>query len=477
MSRYPASAAEVSLEETAADTLDSAGEILRNPSLSIIGLGYVGAVSAACFAKLGLPVLGVDVDAEKVAAVASGQSPIVEPGLSAMLAEGAVEGRIQATDDLEAAVHQTNVTLIMVGTPSRQDGTCELGYVEEVSLAIGRALAKKAGHHVVVLRCSVPPGTTLGVVVPLIEKGSGKRLGEDFSVAFCPEFLREGAAIKDFFACSRTVIGASDDIATAVVRRIFNGVETKFVSASIPVAETVKYVDNVWHATKVVFANEVGRVCKQLDLDSHDVMNIFVMDNKLNISPAYMKPGFAFGGSCLPKDVRAFARMAADRGVDIPLISHVMASNRAQIEQVHQLLAPYRGRRIAFLGVAFKSGTDDIRESPIFEVIARLLTEGENISIHDSCWPSSSISGSCTPVPHVRQQDQPAGTSVVERIAALASSDLADVISRSDVLVVSHNTDAYRKAITERPAHVDVIDLVRLFAEPPIGTGYQGISW
>lgn len=477
MSRHLASAAEVSIDEAAAGSSVSAGDALENPSLSIIGLGYVGAVSAACFAKLGLPVLGVDIDAEKVAAVASGQSPIVEPGLSAMLAEGAVEGRIHATHDLEAAVRETNVTLIMVGTPSRQDGTCELGYVEEVSLAIGRALAKKAEHHVVVLRCSVPPGTTLGVVVPLIEKGSGKRLGDGFSVAFCPEFLREGAAIKDFFACSRTVIGASDEIATAVVRRIFTGIETKFVNSSIPVAETVKYVDNVWHATKVVFANEVGRVCKQLDLDSHDVMNIFVMDNKLNVSPAYMKPGFAFGGSCLPKDVRAFARLAADRGVDIPLIAHVIASNRAQIEQVHQLLAPYRGRRIAFLGVAFKSGTDDIRESPVIEVIAKLLADGENVSIHDSCWPSSGVSGACTPVPQVRQHGQQSGASLIEKVAALACSDVNELIDRSDVLVVSHATDAYRKAITERPSHVDVIDLARLFAEPPRGDGYQGISW
>lgn len=441
-------------------------------SLGVVGLGHVGAVSAACLAALGFRVIGVDVEPAKVEAIANGQSPISEPGLGELLSKGTASGRISATQDLAAAVGETDATLIMVGTPSRSDGTCDLSFVQEVSRGIGRALANSSRHHVIVLRCSVPPGTTLDVVVPILEQTSGKRLGSDFSIAFCPEFLREGAAIQDFFSCARTVIGASDPAAATLIQRIFAGIETNFVTASIPVAETVKYVDNVWHATKVAFANEVGRVCKQLGLDSYDVMDIFAQDTKLNISRAYLRPGFAFGGSCLSKDVRAFSRLAADHGVEIPLISNLIASNRAQVAEAVKLLAPFSGRKFAFLGITFKAGTDDVRESPILDVIASLLESGERVRVHDETWPPRNADGSLLSRPNGAEPSRSA-----ERVAALAVDDAASLVAGSDVVVVGHASDFYRNVVAQRPAGVAVVDLARLFGKPPSDSNYQGISW
>ena len=302
------------------------------PSISVIGLGYVGAVSMACLASLGFRMVGVDISADKVGLIKSGKSPIVEARLGELLADGVEKGLIEATQNLIAAVLDTDVTFMSVGTPTAADGSCDLTYVRQASAAIGQALAMKQGFHVVVLRCSVPPGTTLDVVSAEIEKASGLKLGSGFGLCFNPEFLREGVAVADFFAPPKTVIGASDKRSEAIVEKIYGKIDEKVLFISIEAAEMVKYADNVWHATKVAFGNEIGRICKALDIDSHEVMNVFVKDTKLNLSPYYLKPGFAFGGSCLPKEVRAVSHLGAELGVAVPLIDSLFVSNDRHVQ-------------------------------------------------------------------------------------------------------------------------------------------------
>ncbi|MEL7048780.1 MAG: nucleotide sugar dehydrogenase, partial [Pseudomonadota bacterium] len=291
--------------QTSLDRLSEISKGADKPAISVVGLGYVGAVSMACLSHLGFRMVGVDVCHDKISSINEGRAPIVENRLGDLLAEGVAAERISATDNLVAAVLDTDVTFMSVGTPTSQDGSCDLTYVRQASRAIGQALAMKESYHVVVLRCSVPPGTTMDVVAEDVQKASGKMLGRDFGMCFNPEFLREGVAVADFFEPPKTVVGASDQRAAETVSAIYGAIDDKVIFTSIAAAEMVKYVDNIWHAAKVAFGNEVGRICKALEIDSHDVMNIFVQDTKLNLSPYYLKPGFAFGGSCLPKEVRA----------------------------------------------------------------------------------------------------------------------------------------------------------------------------
>jgi GDP-mannose 6-dehydrogenase len=305
--------------------------IQAKPKISVIGLGYVGAVSVACLSHLGFEMVGVDIAHDKVEDIKAGRSPIVEARLEELLSEGVKAGRIDATTNLISAVMASQVTFLSVGTPTAADGSCDLKYVREASRAIGQAIAMKNDFHLVVLRCSVPPGTTLDVVCPEIEAASGKRLGEGFGLCFNPEFLREGVAVADFFAPPKTVVGASDTRSRDIASGIYREIDKNVLIVSIEAAEMVKCADNVWHATKVAFANEVGRLCKSLEIDSHEVMDVFVKDTKLNLSPYYLKPGFAFGGSCLPKEVRAVSHLADERGLDLPLVASLMSSNTRQI--------------------------------------------------------------------------------------------------------------------------------------------------
>ena len=284
----------------------------------------------------------------------------LEARLGALLNEGVENNLIDATDNLIAAVLDTDVTFMSVGTPTAADGSCDLTYVRQASRAIGQAIAMKEAFHVVVLRCSVPPGTTLDVVGEEIAKASGKALGVEFGLCFNPEFLREGVAVADFYAPPKTVVGASDARSQAIVSRIYKEVDPNLLFVSIAAAEMVKYADNVWHATKVAFGNEIGRLCKALDIDSHEVMDVFVKDTKLNLSPYYLRPGFAFGGSCLPKEVRAVGHLAEEIGVNLPLVQSLMASNVPHIEQGERLLERFSNKRIAFLGITFKPGTADL---------------------------------------------------------------------------------------------------------------------
>lgn len=446
----------------------------EKPSISVIGLGYVGAVSMACLSHLGFRMVGVDVSREKVDAIKAGRSPIVEERLGELLDEGAQCGRIDATTNLVAAVMDTDVTFLSVGTPTSKDGGCDFTYVRQASRAIGQALAMKSGYHVVVLRCSVPPGTTLDVVVPEVEAASGKKLGTDFGVCFNPEFLREGVAVADFFGPPKTVVGASDARAEQTVMAIYEAVDKNVIFTSIASAEMVKYVDNVWHATKVAFGNEVGRLCKKLGIDSHDVMNIFVKDTKLNLSPYYLKPGFAFGGSCLPKEVRAVSHIAHAIGVEVPLIDSLMVSNQRHIAQAITLLKPYAGKRIGFLGVTFKPGTDDMRESPTLDVMASLLANGEKISAFDPNLDFGPLLQH--QIDYVRHA-VPAQAKLMDQLQAITVASARELVAHSDVVVVSHATDDFRRAVSSRGSNVDVLDLARLFKHIPSETGYHGIAW
>ena len=444
------------------------------PSISVIGLGYVGAVSMACLAHLGFRMVGVDISPLRVNAIRNGSSPIVEDRLEELLSEGVGHGRIEATHNLVAAVLDTDVTFVSVGTPTAEDGSCDLTYVRQASRAIGHAIGMKSSYHVVVMRCSIPPGTTLEVVVPEIEAASGRRLGPDFGVCFNPEFLREGVAVADFFAPPKTVIGASDGRAEAVVSRIYKAIDEKSIFCSIEAAEMVKYADNVWHAAKVAFGNEIGRICKALDIDSHEVMNIFVKDTKLNLSPYYLKPGFAFGGSCLPKEVRAVGRLADDLGVKVPLVKSLIPSNERHIEQAIQLLKRFKGKRIGFLGVTFKANTDDLRESPTLELMAALLAQGDKLRAYD---PNLKFG------PHLQAQvsyvrhSSPHLASLIEQLEGMTASDADSLVAGCDVVVVSHATEEFRRAIKSRKPSIEVLDLVRLFKELPDDPAYEGIAW
>jgi GDP-mannose 6-dehydrogenase len=419
---------------------------VETTSISVIGLGYVGAVSCGCLSALGHRIVGVDLDPRKTAAIADGRSPIHEDGLDDLLSAGIAEGRLAVTGDTVAAILDTDVTFVSVGTPSREDGTCDTRSVIAVAEAIGRALALKDGYHAVVLRCSIPPGTTAGPFLEAIERTSGKRGGHDFGLAFCPEFMREGVAVEDFRDPAKTVIGASDDRVRDIVARIFAPVDANPVFTSIETAELVKYVDNVWHALKVCFGNEVGRLASALRVDGGEVMDVFCKDVKLNISPTYLRPGFAYGGSCLPKEVRSVTGLAKGAGLDLPLIGNIAASNERHIDDAVERVVATGARTVGVLGLTFKAGTDDLRESPTLALIARLRARGIRIVAHD-------------PIICARLFRPRAATPAL--YPELEGIDLrrtvADVVRDTEVLVMTQKAPDYRRegARGRRP----VIDL------------------
>lgn len=442
-------------------------------AISVVGLGYVGAVSAGCLSALGHRVVGVDLDPVKIAAIREGRAPLHEAGLTDLLAEGVALGLVHATDDLVQAVIDTDVTFVSVGTPTAEDGSCDDRHIRAAARSIGEGLKRKGDWHVVVMRCSIPPGTTMNVMVPEIERVSGRVAGVDFGVCFNPEFLREGVAIADFHAPPKTVIGATDPRAAETVARIYEPVDKKIILTTIEVAEMVKYVDNVWHAAKVTFANEIGRLCKPIGVDSHAVMDIFVQDTKLNLSPYYLKPGFAYGGSCLPKEVRAVTHMAQSLGVDLPMIGNLDRSNHAQIAEALRMVRATGAKRVAVLGLAFKRGTDDLRESPILEVIAALIAEGVEIVAHDEAvTPETRIEAQLAYVQHA----SPGLHALAPQLAGMIATDAEAAVVGADAVVVTHATPSYRDIARESAC--PVIDLVRLFGEadtPP--ATLSGIGW
>lgn len=425
--------------------------------LSIFGLGYVGSVSSACFADLGHRVIGVDPDTRKTDIIALGQSPIVEDGLSDVIHRTTKAGRLSTTQDVAAAVLNSDISLVCVGTPSTSEGACDLKYLEAVSQQIGEALRNKSEYHVIAFRSTVPPGTTRNRLLPIIEEASGKTAGPDFGIGFHPEFLRESTAIEDFFAPPKTVIGALDEQATEALCRVYDTFDDTVIRTTIEAAESVKYVDNTWHALKVSFANEVGKVCKANGIDSHEVMDIFCQDTKLNISSYYMKPGFAFGGSCLPKDVRGFCHLANSLGVATPVISSILNSNTSQIEFACDLIRKTGGHRIAFLGLTFKSGTDDLRESPILAVINKMVLEGHSLKIYDPNCGQDMLDN--IKLPRFGHN----GHYRADTLAHVSMQSVGAAVTDADVIVISHDDPAFREAALTRRDDQHVVDLVRVF--------------
>ena len=449
---------------------------IPKPAISVVGLGYVGAVSTACLSSLGHRVVGVDIDPGKVADIAAGRSPIHEKDLGRLLTEGVDNGLVSATDDLARAVEDTDVTFVSVGTPTAPDGGCDYRFIEAAARSMAEGLARKSEFHVFVMRCSVPPGTTMKVMTPILERMSGKTLGQDFGVAFNPEFLREGVAVEDFYAPPKTVIGATCDRTANILRQIYAPVDEAPILTSIETAEMVKYVDNVWHAAKVCFANEVGRLAKSQGVDSHEVMDVFCQDQKLNLSPYYLKPGFAYGGSCLPKEVRAVAHIAKSAGLSLPMIENLGTSNRAQIDEAIEMVRKTGAKRVGVMGLAFKPGTDDLRESPILEVIAALREEGVEIIAHDpAITPETNIEGQLGYVKH----GSPGLAALATELRDFLVEDVADVAEQADAIIVTQRNPFYESMTRCAMEHrkTPVIDVVRAFKELPTAAEYRGIGW
>ena len=351
--------------------------------VSVFGLGYVGAVSCGCFARDGINVIGVDVSADKVKMINDGRSPIIEEKIGEIIAEAVAAGKLRATSDAEEAVLGTDVSVVSVGTPSRPNGSADLSAVERVSEQIGAAIGKKPDRHVVVVRSTVMPGTVRGLVVPALESASGKKLGKDFGVCFNPEFLREGSSIRDHYNPPFTLIGEDSELDGEVAARLYAGVDAEVIHTGIEEAEMVKYVCNAFHALKATFANEIGILAREMGVNSHAVMDIVCKDTKLNISPRYLRPGFAFGGSCLPKDVKALVHKARERDLDLPLLRSIIPSNRMQIDRALDMIVALAKKKVGILGLSFKAGTDDLRESPIVVVTEALIGKGYDIKIYD----------------------------------------------------------------------------------------------
>jgi GDP-mannose 6-dehydrogenase len=435
--------------------------------ISIFGLGYVGAVSCGCLAKDGHDVIGVDVSDVKVEMINRGQSPVIEPEIGDLMKNAVESGRLRATKDAEEAILNSDVSFISVGTPSRDNGSIDLGYIQTVCEQIGGVLRNKEGFHAVVGRSTMLPGSTRDLVIPTLEKHSGKVVGRDFGVCFNPEFLREGTSVFDFYNPPKTVLSATDDRSLALLREIYKNLPGEFFETSLEVSEMVKYADNNFHAVKVTFANEIGMVCGGLGIDSHADMEIFCRDTKLNLSPYYLKPGFAFGGSCLPKDVRALRYQARAMDLETPLLHSLMESNRLQVGAVVNRIMGFGKRRIGFLGFSFKAGTDDLRESPIVEVIETLLGKGYAVKIYDRNVKIARLMGANQS--YIEQR--------IPHIAALMSETIDEVIEDCEVVVIGNRGDDFLEAIGRVSTDTIVYDLVRLEKERTSEGNYVGIAW
>ena len=438
--------------------------------ISIFGLGYVGCVGAACLAKLGHKVIGVDVNENKVNLMNQGKPTIIEEGIADLCAEAHVKGLMSATMDVREAVHGTDVSFIVVGTPSSKEGHLNLNYIFAVAKQIGAALKDKpAGNaglrHIIAIRSTVLPGTN-EKVGKMIEEASGLVSGKDFTVVSNPEFLREGTSVEDYFNPPLTLVGTDMPEAEAVFREIYKGIDAEFIATDIRVAEMMKYVNNTYHALKIVFGNEVGNICKELNIDSHKVMEIFCKDKQLNISPYYFKPGFAYGGSCLPKDMKALKTLAHDHYVEVPVIEAIGESNELQKRRAVQLIMAQGKRRVGILGLSFKAGTDDLRCSPIVDVVESLLGTGFEIRIYDKNVKVSELTGTnkdfiMAKIPHLQH---------------FVSDDLEAVCEESDVLVVTNKEKEFAELLARYPNKI-VVDLVRQWKDVDYAGHYEGLSW
>jgi GDP-mannose 6-dehydrogenase len=449
--------------------------------ISVFGLGYVGCVSAACLAARGNEVVGVDVNPMKIDLVSRGRAPVVEERIGELTAEMVASGALRATSDIGAAMAATATSLICVGTPSAPSGNMSTEHLERVAEQIGAALAGLGRWHTVVFRSTMLPGTCMSLLIPILEKASGRTAGVDFGVAVNPEFLREGSSVRDFFEPPKTVIGEIDSRSGDVVAALYDGLPGEVFRVPIPIAEMVKYADNSFHGVKIAFANEIGAVCHALGIDSDGVMDIFLADTKLNVSAAYLRPGFAFGGSCLPKDLRGLVYAARRADVSLPLLSHVLPSNEEHLRRAFELIAATGKRRVGLFGLSFKPGTDDLRESPLVELAERLLGKGYDLRIYDANVTLSRLMGANREFIDDR----------LPHLGELLSSSVDEVLAHADVCVIGCKDPVVLSALDgqshgalgqELPggaADRTIIDLIRLpdaqqrRAQP----GYVGLGW
>lgn len=435
--------------------------------LSIFGLGYVGCVSSACFSDAGHDVTGVDTNPLKVEIINEGRSPIVETGVEDLIGRGVKEKRLRATTDPFEAVLDSDLSFVCVGTPGRANGCLDLSYVKGACKQIGTALERKKRFHVVAIRSTMLPGTIEDTVVPTLEVYSGKTAGRDFGVAINPEFLREGTAIADFYHPPFTLIGSDDEESAGLLERLYAHLDAPLFTIGVKEAEMVKYVCNCFHALKVSFANEIGVLCKAFGIDGHRVMEVFCKDTKLNLSPYYLRPGFAFGGSCLPKDLRAVTYRAKSNDVEVPVLDAILASNRRHIERAVEMVLRTGKKRIGVLGLSFKAGTDDLRESPVVTLIETLIGKGLTVTIFDREVELASLFG--------------ANKEYIEReiphISSLMRRRLDEVIEQSEVIVVTKSSEEYRAALERGNHSCVIIDLVRIVDHKLSDDHYQGIGW
>ena len=435
--------------------------------VSIFGLGYVGTVSAGCLANSGHRVIGVDPVRTKVDIINRGQSPIIEAEVPEIIAAAVQSGHLSATDDLAEAVCETTISIICVGTPSQANGNLDLSYIRRVCEQIGSALKDKVEKHVIVIRSTMLPGTMRDIVIPVLEESSGKKAVVDFGVCYNPEFLREGSAVNDFRFPPQTVIGELDQASGDALACLYSGLEAPLVRTDLETAEMVKYVNNCWHALKIGFANEIGNISKAFGVDAHLIMKVFCQDTKLNISPAYLLPGFAFGGSCLPKDLRALSYQARTHDLHLPILNSILPSNELQVNRGLQMIIEKGHRRIGILGFSFKAGTDDLRESPMVEVIERLLGKGYDLRIFDKNVSLARLVGAnrdfiLNRIPH---------------ISRLMVESVDDVLEHGETIVVGNKNPEFRAVPDRLRPGQRLVDFVRITDRRSDHGSYEGICW
>jgi GDP-mannose 6-dehydrogenase len=435
--------------------------------ISVFGLGYVGSVSAGCLASDGHEVIGVDPVSTKVDLINRGFSPIIETEIGEIIAATAKDGRLRATNDSAQAILNTDLSLVCVGTPSQANGNLDLRYVRRICEEIGETLKIKTTRHTVVIRSTILPGTMHKVVIPTLEEYSGKKAGVEFGICNNPEFLREGSAVEDFRSPPKTVIGELDQASGDVLVKLYEKLEAPLIRTDIETAEMVKYVDNSWHALKIGFANEIGNLCKSSGIDGHAVMDIFCQDRKLNISPSYLKPGFAFGGSCLPKDLRALSYHAKVHDLQLPILTSILPSNEIQITRGLQLIMEKENSRVGVLGFTFKAGTDDLRESPVIEVIERLLGKGYDLRIFDKNVNLAKLVGAnrdfiLNRIPH---------------ISRLMAPSIEAVLEHAQTVVISNKDSDFADVPTRLREDQQLVDFARIGNQRSGDGKYDGICW
>jgi len=436
--------------------------------ISVFGMGYVGCVSAACLAEMGHDVVAVEPNSTKVEIINQGRSPIIETQMDQLIAAAVAMGRLRARSDWSSAVQDSELAIVCVGTPSQANGNIDLSSVLRVCEQIGEALASKQDYFTVVIRSTVVPGTAQEIVIPTLQERSGKKVGVDFGVCMNPEFLREGTSVSDFHNPPKTVIGEFDEKSGEKVAQLYKDLPGPLIRTQLRVAEMVKYADNAFHALKICFANEIGNIAQAMGVDSHRLMEIFCLDRKLNLSPYYLKPGFAFGGSCLPKDLRSISYQGKARDVATPVLSAILESNELQIRKVVKKLMSYKGHSLGFVGLSFKEGTDDLRESPIVEVIETMIGKGYAVRIHDHNVSLAKLMGANKE--YIEKE--------IPHISELLCSSLEELITQSDVLVLASKDEAYSNLLQNIDGNKSIIDLVRLFTpERHPKAEYYGICW